>query len=265
MTDTTETKTRKRSQVAIRDDAPPPAPMSETASIMAMIERMANDPTIQVERVQQLLAMYEQTKARLAKTAFDAAMSVMQTELPAIQKNGRIVIKEKGTEKVIQSTPYALWEDINDAIKPKLAQHGFALSFRTGLAGDGKITVTGILSHAEGHREETTITLPHDSTGSKNAVQAVGSSTSYGKRYVATSLLNLTSRTAEDRDDDGQAAGAAASITPEQVEQLQTLIVQSGADIPKFLKYFKVETLADLSASRFKDAVDALNAKGRKG
>jgi hypothetical protein len=45
--------------------------------------------------------------------------------------------------------------------------------------------------------------LPHDSTGSKNAVQAVGSSTSYGKRYTACALLNITSR---GEDDDGETA-----------------------------------------------------------
>lgn len=255
--------TRKSTGLAVRSDAPP-APISETASIMAMIERMANDPTIQVDRVQQLLTMYEQTKARAAKTAFDAALSRMQTELPSIQKNGRIIIKEKGTEKVIQSTPYALWEDINDAIKPKLAENGFALSFRTGIAGDGKITVTGILSHAEGHREETTITLPHDSTGSKNAVQAVGSSTSYGKRYVATSLLNLTSRTAEDRDDDGQAAGAAASITQEQIERIQSLIVETNSNIAQFCKFMEVETIADIPGAKFDKAIRALEAKRKK-
>jgi hypothetical protein len=43
-----------------------------------------------------------------------------------------------------------------------------------------------VLSHELGHSEETTMTLPLDTSGSKNNVQAVGSSTSYGKRYTAT-------------------------------------------------------------------------------
>ena len=46
--------------------------------------------------------------------------------------------------------------------------------------------------------------LPVDTTGSKNAVQAVGSSTAYGKRYVMEALLNLTSR---GQDDDGKRGG----------------------------------------------------------
>src|SRR3546814_10944018 len=88
---------------------------------------------------------------------------------------------------------YALWEDIIEAIRDLLSEHGFALSFRTGREND-QITVTGILSHRDGHSEETTIFLPLDTTGAKNAVQGVGSSPRYGKRYAAPHLLHLPLR-----------------------------------------------------------------------
>jgi hypothetical protein len=48
------------------------------------------------------------------------------------------------------------------------------------------------------------MTLPLDTSGSKNNVQAVGSSTSYGKRYTATLLLNIRTK---GEDDDGHAGG----------------------------------------------------------
>ena len=63
--------------------------------------------------------------------------------------------------------------------------------------------ITAILSHREGHSEETTLTLDADKSGSKNAVQAVGSSISYGQRYAAVALLNITTR---GMDDDGENA-----------------------------------------------------------
>jgi hypothetical protein len=117
------------------------------------------------------------------------------------------VIDERGgiknTAGTVQST-YAKWEDINDAIRPVLHEHGFALSFRVKRV-ENAISVTGILSHEDGHSEETTLELPSDTSGSKNAVQAVGSSLSYGKRYTAMALLNITSRAPMDRDDDGLA------------------------------------------------------------
>lgn len=138
--------------------------------------------------------------------------------------------------------------------------HGFGLSFKTGRAAD-KITVTGILSHREGHSEETTMELPCDQSGSKNAVQAVGSSTSYGKRYVAMALLNLTSRLSDDRDDDGKASSASAFINDEQAAQIRELISETGADIARFCAHMSVEAIPELPAAKFKAAIDALNKK----
>lgn len=185
----------------------PLAPANSAASLMDVISRAAADPNTDVDKLERLLGMYERITAQQAKAAFTAALAVVQPELPVIDRKGRITVPAKAGVHDGHSTPYALWEDMNDAIRPILAEHGFALSFRIGMAQDGKIVVTGVLSHRAGHQEETTITLMHDSSGSKNAVQAVGSSVSYGKRYTAMALLNITSRAPLDRDDDGEAAG----------------------------------------------------------
>lgn len=186
-------------------------PASETTALIAMIERVALNPAIDIDKMERLLEMQERILARNAKTAYAAAFAEMQGELPTIEERGHIVVREKAkdgsrTGDVIQDTPYALWEDINDGIKPVLARHGFALSFRPGVAPDGRVSVTAILMHRDGHQEEATMILQHDSSGSKNAVQAIGSSTSYGKRYAAGALLNLTSRDGAERDDDGKGA-----------------------------------------------------------
>ncbi|WP_377838738.1 ERF family protein [Bosea sp. UC22_33] len=152
-----------------------PQAVAETTAIISMIERAARDPAVDIDKMERLMLMQERAMERSARAAYAEALALLQPELPSVARNGRIVVTDKADRnKVIQSTAYARWEDINDAIKPALAKHGFSLSFKVGMANDGKITVTGILTHREGHQEETTITLPHDSTGSKNAVQAVG-------------------------------------------------------------------------------------------
>jgi hypothetical protein len=58
----------------------------------------------------------------------------------------------KDRRQIIQSTPYALWEDIDAAITPILNEHGFALTFRCGSTGspEHRVTVTGVLSHEHG-------------------------------------------------------------------------------------------------------------------
>lgn len=234
-----------------KEAAPVTAPASETAAIVLMIERAAANPAVDVDKMMKLLEMRERVEMQQAKREYAAALAVMQPSLPVITERGGI----KNTKGEVQST-YAKWEDVNEAIRPVLAAHGFALSFRI-THPEGKIAVTGVLSHSGGHSEETTISLPHDSSGSKNAVQAVGSSVSYGKRYTAFALLNITSR---GEDDDGKKAGG-LGISAEQTEELQSLIIHVGADVERFLKFFKVERLEDLPAARFADAVKMLRAK----
>lgn len=170
----------------------------ESVGLLPMIERAARDPNVDVDKMERLMAMMERVEARNAEAAFSADLSEMQDALPSIGERGNAAGRYT----------YALWEDINAAIKPVLKRYGFALSFRTDFT-DG-IAVTGVLSHKSGHKIETTIKLPSDASGNKNAVQAVASSVSYGKRYTASALLNLTSH---GEDDDAFAACQSYDIT----------------------------------------------------
>jgi hypothetical protein len=124
-----------------------------------------------------------------------------------------------------------------------LPSTGFSLSFKVRRT-DNEIITTGVLAHREGHREETELALPTDTSGSKNAVQAVGSSTSYGKRYTAFALLNITS-TGE--DDDGQKGGAPRAGRQRSPEAAQRSRDAVGADKIKLCKYYKVESLKGAS------------------
>lgn len=195
-----------------------PAQQSEPAQIIQVIERAAMNPDVDIDKFERLMAMSERMQAKQAESLFASALAEMQAELPSVAERGGI----KDRHGNVQST-YALWEDINEAIKPVLKRHGFALSFRTDFSNG--ITITGVLSHRGGHREQTSIALPSDTSGSKNSVQAIGSSVSYGKRYTAGALLNLTSH---GEDDDGQ--GGASPVAGAVAEMLAA------------------ETLADLAA-----------------
>lgn len=235
-------------------------------SIMDVIARAAADPNTDVDKLERLLAMHERVMQANAVAEFNAALVEVKPKLPVIDRKGRIEVRAKSASgerngAITQSTPYALWEDIDAAITDILAEHGLVLTFRSGVAQDGKITVTGVLSHKGGHSEQTTITLPHDSSGSKNAVQAVGSSTSYGKRYTATLLLNIRTK---GEDDDGKTGGAAGTITDDQVLELREAIAAKGFDIIKFCKFFKVDALADIKAGDFSKAMNLIKTtKGR--
>ena len=230
------------------------APVSEATAIISVIERAARDPSVDIERMERLLGMHERLVARQAKTAYAAALARLQPKLPIIQERGSI----KNNSGAIQSR-YAYWEDIVGIITPLLASEGFSLSFRTGNK-DGKIQVTGVLTHAEGHSEDTTLDLPADTSGSKNAVQAVASSVSYGKRYTAGALLNL--RTGE-IDDDGRGAAPSPTLTEQQVADLEALLTEVGANKGAFLKWARVSSLAQILACNYEVCVKAIEAKRR--
>ena len=250
--------------VAVHQPAAALAPVeqSETNAFLAMIERAARDPAVDLDKMERLILLRERMMAQQAKVAFDDALADVQKSLPVIDRKGKIVIRDKNNrEVIIQSTPYALFEDINEAVKPIIGAHGFSISFRTGMSEDGRIKVTAILARG-GHQEETTIVLPHDSTGSKNAVQAIGSSTSYGKRMTMCALLNITSR---GEDDDGKAGGGPELVSEEEAQALSLGLTETKSNIDAFLKLFKIACLPDLPKARFAEAMAKIEKKKAQG
>jgi hypothetical protein len=178
----------------------PDLPVAPTTSEMvSMFERLATNPDVNVEKLERLIAMQERILAHTAKAAFDAAFSKLQSELPEISERGQIIGKTGG----VRST-YAKLEDIHAAVKPILKLHGFAIRHRTEWPVDkpGVIRVVGILSHTQGHSEESAFEAPMDRSDFRTDIQSMGSTVSYGRRYTTLDLLNLVTRGI---DTDGQA------------------------------------------------------------
>lgn len=224
--------------------------VSENAAVMAIIERAALNPDVDAAKMDQLFALQEKVLSRNARTEYFRALAMMAGAMPAIAENGR---GHNGTK-------YAKWEDIQSAITPVLGQYGFALSFRTKVE-DKAIRVTAILAHREGHTEENELLLPADNSGSKNAVQAVGSSITYGFRYTACALLNIQTGIT---DDDGRAAGGETEvefISDEQLVQLRAEMKKTNTEESKFVAFLKEPTLGALTVQKFHQAMAALKAK----
>lgn len=226
-----------------------PAAVSEAAAIFSMIERVAAQPDVPVERVEQLFKLYTQMDAERARRSYHAAFAAMQPQLPAVERKGKS-----------HNGKYARFEDIIGAIMPILAANGFGVSFRTAEA-TGKVQVTCILSHRDGHSESTEYTFPYDASGNKNAIQSIASAISYGKRYTMNALLGIATR---DEDDDGNAAGAGEVISEDQFNELAALIRDTGTDLTKFLALGNLESLSDMPKRDFEKAKGLLLTKKRK-
>jgi hypothetical protein len=225
---------------------------AEMLAYAQIIERAASNPDVDVAKLEKLMDMQERVMNRRAEMAFNSAFAQMQAELPEINEMGKIVVDGKVRSK------YALFEDIDKAVKPVLQKHGFAVTFKVHSDKEG-INVTGILMHREGHREMTDLTLQADTSGSKNGVQSVGSSVQYGKRYVLSALLNIATR---GLDDDGKKAGT-KMITETQAADLIALAEEVKADVSKFCAYYKIDKIDNLPASLYASAVKAFEKKRR--
>lgn len=227
--------------------------MTESAAILSLIERMATNPEISPERVERFIAMHDGMEAKRAKLAFSNAIAQAKAKIAETP----IVKNAKGHNDKM----YADFSAYAKVVDPVLAAFGIVYRFRT--VQTDKISVTCILT-GHGHEEENTLSGPSDTSGSKNAIQAIGSTLSYLQRYTLVQALGL----AASKDDDGAAAGQAvadvANLTEQQVMDLNDLIEETAAGRPghkaAFLKFIKVNSLADIPAKDYRRAVDAINS-----
>lgn len=220
------------------------------APMFSMIERIMADPSLPIERIEQAFSFYQKVQADAARKDYFAAFARMQPSLPIIDRKGKS-----------HNAKYGRWEDIVEQIMPVLLEHGFGISFRVAEAQNNRVQVTCLLMHKGGHAEETSFPYPFDGSGSKNPIQAIGSATSYGKRYTASVLLNIVTK---NEDDDGNAASGNGAVTDEQVVALVALADDVGADKARFCKFMNVTSFAEIRAKDFAKAKALLSSKGAR-
>ena len=210
-----------------------------SADMVLTFERLARDPLVDADKLQKLVDLQERILDRDARSAFTAAFIAMRPEIPEIDEKGRILNKNGN----VQST-YSRHEDIQRVILPILFKHGFELSFRTEWPEKTLPSVVGILTHRDGHQRESRFQAHADMSGSKNDVQGLGSTISYGKRYSTIDLLNITTR---GKDDDAQSAGKkpeTASPPPEGYQDwLDNLTAAADEGWPKFKEVWNPDSV----------------------
>lgn len=239
----------------------PAQPVQEPNSLLPAILELARDKAVDVTKLDALLKMQAQLEDRQAKQEAIQAFARLSAAMPRVKKNGTISLGEdKTTGKARGSIPFARWEDIDKVIRPLLAAEGFTLSFDSTAKEGGGLIVTGELMHRSGHVRTAMIPLALDTGPGRNNLQAMGSTLSYGKRYCAEMLLNIVR---EGDDDDGNKGGV-AYITPEQCEELQALIRETGTDEKRFLNTMGVEELGQIAQAAFTPGMNMLLSKRKK-
>lgn len=154
--------------------------------VQAGLAHLGNTPDPATLR--ELLAVQREWEQGEAKKAFTRALAALKRDLPTVIHRDAVVdfTSQKGRTHYRHTSLAA----VMDAVTGPLTQHGFSLSWTPATSGQA-VTVTCKLTHADGHHEETSITAPIDTSGSKSPAQGVASTITLLSRYTALALLGI--------------------------------------------------------------------------
>lgn len=171
----------------VEQDKQHPTPTVSQVNPMSLMQ-VAVESNADIDKLEKLMALQERWEAGNAKKSFYAALSDFQRKCPEIKK------LKKGHNYM-----YAPLGDIIAQIKDLLADCGLSVRFEQDHSSG--IAVTCVVSHKDGHSERNSMTGGADTSGSKNSIQAVGSTVTYLQRYTLTGALGITTA---DADIDGR-------------------------------------------------------------
>lgn len=229
------------------------APQADLAAYLpedASIVERAAFAGMPVEMIEQLRLMARDERAEDARREFEGAFAEMQPSLPAVAKLG----------EGHQNARYAKLEDMQAMARPILRAYGFSTRFKVNDIESG-VEITCILSHRNGHSDSDTMRLPLDTSGSKNNVQARGSTVAYGKRYTFANILGIQTG---GEDNDAVNAASGETLTPDQVKQVREALGKLGQDDDTILTWagtrgFGATELENVPAEAFETMIGQLN------
>lgn len=243
-------------------------PKKEEQSLLAVIERAASNPEVDVAKMEKLLEMHTKIVAKQAEDAFNIAMTAAQTDIRRIAADA---------ENPQTRSKYATYAKLDRVLRPIYTKHGFSLSFDTDPnAPENIVPVKCYVSHVAGHTRTYHAAMPADGKGAKGGdvmtkTHATGSAMSYGMRYLLKMIFNVAIGA---EDDDGNAAAAGPKIDEQQVAEINRLIKEtdsgSGHYKEDFLCYLSkhgkvtISTVEEIPAVMFNTAKAALEAKKKK-
>lgn len=225
-----------------------------------MIVSAAVEKGLDAAALKDLLAVYERVRAGNAKQEFDRAYAAFKATCPPVQRksiNAQFKTVDRNGQQVWRK--YASLEDIEATIREPLGANGLSFRWTSAVVDGGKLTLTCVVSHEGGHSESSSVTLPLDSKAGCSEQQKMGAALTYAQRYSLVQALGIT--TADEDTDGNEERTQAEKITDHQAANLDALIDDVNADRAKFLRFMGVQSLADLPASKFQEAVKALESK----
>lgn len=234
--------------------AAPAAVPDELSSLQSMFARASE--TLDVDKIERVLAMIERTRAGQADRAFNAAMAAAQVEIEPVARDA---------DNQTRGSHYAPLERIVEAITPVLKAHGFGTSFQTRVH-EGCMHVVADVVHTGGHirRYEFTDIPMERGIGSEgeermSAPQTYGATTTYARRYATVMIFNVTTTDAKIKDRDGETKQPSL-VSAAQATAIEGALRAKDMHPKRFCARFKIRSVSDLPAARCDEALKAIAA-----
>lgn len=196
----------------------------------AALMMVAISKGMDLDKLEKFMALQERHEANEARKAYHEAMAAFKSEAPEIEKDKTVSYLGQGKTT---SYTHASLGNVTAKINSALSVHGLSAGWKTEQEG-GNIKVTCTITHKMGHSESTSLTAAPDTSGSKNSIQAVGSTISYLERYT---ILALTGLATHDMDDDGKSAEEIEYITVDQQTDIKDKLKEYSIPESEFLAY----------------------------
>ena len=199
-----------------------------------------------VDKLEKLMELQIRWEDREAEKAFNEASSAFRSECPTIAKT-----------LTGHQSKYAGLSETIDQIKPLLLKNGLSYTWKTGQDGEN-ISVTCKVTHLQGHSEETSLSAAPDTSGSKQPIQAIGSTVSYLQRYTLYAVLGLTS---SEMDNDGGNIADSELCTVKQSNEILEQMTELDVKTDIFYKVLKIKDLSEMTVDKYHEAISQLNIK----
>ena len=213
---------------------------SDPSTVLRLLKAVARDPGANVEKLDRMVTLYERLKGREAEFAFNAAKGRILKKLSRtkIVKNRPALQRVENGNCAYETFRYAPLEEIDKHLRPLLVEENMDLSYSDQPQDGRGILIRGRLKHLpSGHFEDSFMWAPLDASGGKSAVQGVGSTNSYLRRYIVCNIFNIV---VLGDDDDGNGG----TLDQEQTTTILDLIKKAKVG-PKFLKYMRARSIEE--------------------
>lgn len=214
-------------------------PSKPTALTPVELIRIAVSQNADIDKLKQLMDLQERFEKNEARKAFVSAMNKFKANPPTITKNKAVAFGNTNYR-------HATLDHVCDVVTKGLSDVGITHAWKVRQDKEF-ITVICTLTHEMGHREETEMSGVPDNSGSKNAIQAVGSTVTYLQRYTLLSACGLAAQ----NDTDGQTSGKPIIPVEELEKSLKEITEAKSLDALKNvfgIAYARASEISDKKA-----------------